>query len=122
VFLEQSHSNIRLGFADLLPLITETDSKKLIVPQNSAKKLFNSTANLKNSKKIALLGQKVVDSFAKDYELTSWRKIRVNGGKRQFGKIGVIEIEKKEIEIFAMPFPVNNSIKNKHEIYSTLVK
>lgn len=120
-FLTQIHSDYRLGFADLLPLIDETDSRKVNVPKGSAKELFETTPNLKNAKRIALLGQKVVDAFAKEYGLNNWKSLPKVGDKKQFGAIGEIEIEGMKIEIFAMPFPVNNSIEKKHEYYSKLL-
>ena len=122
VFLSQKHSELKLGFADLLPLIEETDSKKVKVPFDAAKKLFDSSPNLRHAERIALLGQKVVDSFAKEYNLIKWDKIKKGvDGKKQFGEIGKITIEKKTIKVYAMPFPVNNSIANKHEFYKTLL-
>lgn len=126
-FLTQIHSDYRLGFADLLPLIDETDSKKVKVPKGSAKELFETTPNLKSAKRIALLGQKVVDAFYKEYGLNikngikNWGGLTKVGDKKQFGSIGEIEIEGKKIEVFAMPFPVNNSIEKKHEFYSKLI-
>ncbi len=123
-FLTQNHSDYSLGFADLLPLIDETDSKKVKVPKGSVEELFRATPNLKNAKRIALLGQKVVDAFSKEYEsnLNKWDSIDKVGDKKQFGSIGKIEIEGNEIEVFAMPFPVNNSIEKKHEFYSKLLE
>jgi len=122
VFLCQKHSEIPLGFADLLPLIDETDSKKVKVHFGVARKLINSSPNLKHAKRIALLGQKVVDSFANEYGLTKWDKIQKDeDGKKQFGFIGEITNEKNNIRVYAMPFPVNNSIANKHKFYKKLL-
>jgi hypothetical protein len=117
VFKNQKYSKRRIGFADLLPLISETDSKKVKPEKGSAIKLLEEVPNICKAKKIGLLGQKVVDAFAKDYKLKKWSKIEVMAGERQFGKIGVIG----QIEVFAMPFPVNNNIANKHTFYKLLV-
>ena len=123
VFQQQKHSDFKLGFADLLPLITETDSKKVQIPDDAVCKLLKNTPHLKDTKRIALLGQKVVDSFARAHKgLIKWQNIPIIEGKRQFGKIGKIYIEEKEIELFAMPFPVNNNIENKHKYYNSLIK
>jgi hypothetical protein len=123
VFLEQKHSEFNIGFADLLPLESEKDSKKIKVKKGDAQSLFDSTPQLKKAKRIALLGQKVVDSFARDFNLKKWKDLEViNEGKRQFGIIGKIIIENNTIEIFAMPFPINNNIENKHQFYSKLIK
>lgn len=123
VFSSMKYSNKKLGFADLLPFISETDSKKVKVENGSAKNLFEAMDNLKSAKRIALLGQKVVDSFAKDFDLKKWEDLDVKNGVRFFGKIGEIKMDNNNsIEVFAMPFPVNNSIANKHEIYSILCK
>lgn len=124
IFFKKSHihTEFALGFADLLPLIKETDSKKVKVHFNAAKELFDSSPNLRHAKRIALLGQKVVDSFAKEYDLIKWNKIETGAdGKKQFGFIGKITIDNKNIEVYAMPFPVNNSIANKHEFYKKLL-
>jgi hypothetical protein len=123
IFLQQLHihSQFPLGFADLLPLINEKDSNKVKVPGNAAEELFRSSPNLKHTKKIALLGQKVVDSFAKEFDLTKWNEILISDdGKKQFGLIGEITIENNNIKVYAMPFPVNSSIANKHEFYRKL--
>jgi len=118
VFSEQKkYSKKKIGFADLLPLIHETDSKKVKPEKGSAIKLLEDVPNICKAKKIGLLGQKVVDAFAEDYKLTKWSKIEVIAGEKQFGKIGLIG----QIEIFAMPFPVNNKIANKHNFYKLLV-
>jgi len=64
-----------------------------------------------------------VDSFARDFNLKKWKDLEViNEGKRQFGIIGKIIIENNTKEIFAMPFPINNNIENKHQFYSKLIK
>jgi hypothetical protein len=117
VFCEQKHSTKKIGFADLLPLVYETDSKKVKPEKGSAIKLLKEVSSICKAKKIGLLGQKVVDAFANDYcKLTKWKDIKVINGERQFGKIGNID----NIEIYAMPFPVNNKIPQKHHIYKML--
>jgi hypothetical protein len=115
VFLEQKHSTKSIGFADLLPLVYETDSKKVKPEKGSAIKLLKEVPNICKAKKIGLLGQKVVDAFAKDYDLKKWAELKQNG-KTQFGKIGDIG----NIEIYAMPFPINNNIAEKHKFYKML--
>lgn len=121
-FQEQKHSNIRIGFTDLLPVI-ETDSKKVIVPPEAASFLIETAPNLKYAKRIALLGQKVVNSFSKDYAgLKSWEVIKRESNQNRFGEIGEIRIEDNIIEIYAMPFPINNNIKNKEVYYSKLIQ
>lgn len=120
-FLTQKYSDCRIGFADLLPLIDETDSKKVKVPKGSVEELFRTMPNLKKAKRIALLGQKVVDAFCKEYKLIKWKEIPKMGDKKLFGSIGKIEIAGNEIEIFAMPFPVSNNITEKHKFYSKLL-
>lgn len=120
VFGKQKHSEKRIGFADLLPLIYETDSNKVKVPKGCAKKLFNEVPNIAKAQKIGLMGEKVVKAFARDfareYGLKSWSKLEVVGKIRQFDSIGKIG----DTEIFAMPFPVNSNIPNKHEFYKKL--
>jgi len=124
VFQDGKHTKMRVGFADLLPLIIETDSKKVKVPRNAARDMLEKSKYLKDAKRLALLGQDVVDSFAKDFNnLKKWREIPLKNGERQFGLIGTIELAGNEIEVFAMPFPVNNSsVKDKHRFYQILTK
>ncbi|MGZ2369505.1 uracil-DNA glycosylase family protein [Ancylomarina sp. YFZ004] len=121
VFLEHKHSNLNVGFADLLPHIDETDSSKVKVEIGYAKQLAGKLAKHK-TKKVALLGQKVVDAFAREYpNLKNWRAIKTKDGKKKFGVIGSIKVDGHEMELWAMPFPVNNSIKNKHNDYRRLL-
>ena len=100
-----------------MPLIYETDSKKVKPEIGSASQLLKEVPSICKAKKIGLLGQKVVDAFAKDFGLKSWSKLKVINGLRQFGKIGDIA----NIEIYAMPFPVNNKIPQKHNYYKMLL-
>ena len=75
VFGEDKHlSNKRIGFADLIEDTFEKDSKKVKVPKGLAINLVNKLGDLR-VKKIALMGQKVVDAFHKDYpyEIPSWK-------------------------------------------------
>lgn len=116
VFGKQKHSEKRIGFADLLPLIYETDSNKVNVPKGSAIKLLNEVPNITKAQKIGLMGEKVVKAFASDFGLKSWSKLEVIGKIRQFDSIGKIG----NTEIYAMPFPVNNNIPNKHKFYKKL--
>lgn len=115
VFGEQKYSIKKIGFADLLPLVYETDSKKVKPEKGSAVKLLEEVPSIYKAKKIGLLGKKVVDAFAKDYDLKKWPKLKKDG-KTRFGKIGKIG----NIEVYAMPFPVNNNISEKHNIYKLL--
>jgi hypothetical protein len=122
VFEKQNHCKVKLGFADLLPFVDETNSRKVKVHKNAAKVLFEQNPNLKNAKKIALLGQKVVDGFALVFtNLKKWKDIEIIENKKQFGKIGSIEINNNSIEVYAMPFPINNSIPDKSDIYKKLL-
>lgn len=127
VFEKGNHSVLRVGFADLLPLESCTNSKNVKVPKDAAVRLFqsgdqNEIPNLKYTKKIALLGQKVVNAFAKDFNsLKKWEDLEVIDGVKQFGSIGIIEVGGNKIEVFAFPFPVNTSIPNKHEIYKKIL-
>jgi len=122
-FLDQKHSKKKFGFADLLPQVYETDSNKVKIPKDAVSHLLTTTPHLKETKKIALMGQKVVDAFARNFEgIKKWKNIPVIGSKRQFGCIGSIIFDGNEIELFAMPFPVNNNVKNKHEYYASLIQ
>ncbi len=122
-FLEQKHSKKKFGFADLLPKVSETDSNKVKIPKDAVNDLLKTTPHLKDTKKIALMGQKVVDAFARNFVgIKKWKNIPVIDGKRQFGCIGSIIFDGRKIELFAMPFPVNNNVKNKHECYASLIK
>jgi hypothetical protein len=122
-FFEQKHSKKKLGFADLLPQVSETDSNKVKIPKDAVNDLLKTTPHLKDTEKIALMGQKVVDAFARNFKgIKKWKNIPVIDGKRQFGCIGSINFDGSEIELFAMPFPVNNNVKNKHEYYASLIK
>ena len=121
VFLHQKHCNLKLGFADLLPLVTETNSKKVKVKKGAAREFLINTPNISESKKIALLGEKVVNAFARDFpNLRQWDSIKIDSDDK-FGKMGSIAIGNKCIEIFAMPFPINNCIPEKHNIYKRLL-
>lgn len=121
VFELNNFSSYKLGFADLLPFVKEKNSNKVKVHENAAKELVD-VLEIKEVKKIALLGQKVVDSFAREYEgIKSWSQIEIVNGLRQFGKIGEISLKMNTIEVFAVPFPVNNSIKDKYIYYENLL-
>jgi len=111
------------GFADLLPLVSEKFSKKVNIPLGSTIDLFKSSPNLQNAKKIVLMGQKVVDGFAQDYKsLKKWRDMPLNSnGSKSYGHIGNIVVNGNVIQVYAMPFPVNNNIKNKHIIYNSVL-
>jgi hypothetical protein len=121
VFLLQKSCNVKLGFADLLPFVTETDSKKVIVAKGTAIDFLINTPNIRDSRKIALLGKKVADAFVRDFpNLLSWEAIKIDSNDK-YGKIGTITIESNCIEVFAMPFPINNSIPEKYKIYKRLL-
>ena len=121
VFQFQECTNIRVGFADLLPLETEKKSNNVKIPKEAAKSLLNDCVNLQNTKKIALLGEKVVNAFAKEFNLNNWDDMKKKGSQNRFGKIGELIINNNTIKIFAMPFTINNSIKDKHEYYKKLI-
>ena len=59
----------------------------------------------------------MITTFSSLKSLKSWSKLKVINGLRQFGKIGDIA----NIEIYAMPFPVNNKIPQKHNYYKMLL-
>lgn len=112
----------RIGIADLLPTVVETNSSKVNVPKGSAKRLFTDHPPLNEAKKIVLLGQKVVEGFRSDYpHLTSWDRIPVINGVKDFGKIGEIKVGDHIIEVFAMPFPNGNNIPNKKDFYKKVL-
>ncbi len=67
------------------------------------------------------MGQKVADAFAKQYGLTKWENLPIVDGVKQFGSIGNITIDGQKIEIITVPFPVNNSIKDKPAIYKNAI-
>lgn len=114
VFRRGELSKVVLGIADLKPDIFETDSRKVKVIKGDAALLASDLAK-KKTKKIALMGQKVVDAFAKDFpNLRNW------SNKRDYGKIGEIDIEGHVMEVFALPFPVNNNVSNKPEYFKKL--
>ncbi len=118
VFGKSNYCKKKIGFADLLPLVYETDSKKVKPEIGSAIKLLKKVPSICKAKKIGLLGQKVVDAFVNDYpQLKKWKDLKLINGERQFGKIGDI----LNIEIYAMPFPVNNKIPQKHNFYKMLL-
>ena len=75
VFENQKFTNVRIGFADLLPLIDETNSNKVKIPVATASNFLINTTNIRNSSKIALLGQKVVNAFARDFKLKKWEEL-----------------------------------------------
>jgi hypothetical protein len=123
VFKKQKFSNIRLGFADLLPLVIETDSRNVNVTAGTANIFVKSHLQRNKVKKIALMGQKVVDGFCQDYpDLMSWNAIPMLNGEKDYGYIGNITFKNEIIRVYAMPFPVNNNISNKHIFYNRLLQ
>jgi len=122
VFKKQKHSILKIGFADLLPLLIETNSRNVTVEVGTANHLVKRHIRRNRVKKIALMGQKVVDGFNQDYtHLPSWNQIPIVAGERDFGFIGRIELSGHSIAVYAMPFPVNNSIRDKHIYYNRLL-
>ncbi len=121
-FEAQAHSDWKVGFADLLPLEDETDSSKVKIPVGAARHFTHHTQNIRTAKKLVLMGQKVVDTFAKEYELTRWENLPIVDGVKQYGSIGSIVIDGHVIEMIAVPFPVNNSIADKHAIYKAAIQ
>jgi len=122
VFKKQKYSNLTLGFADLLPLLIETDSRNVTVEAGTANHLIKRHLKRNRVKKIALMGQKVVDGFNQDFpHLLSWNAIPIAAGEKDFGLIGKINLSGHSIDVYAMPFPVNNSIRDKHIYYQRLL-
>lgn len=117
---QREHVNYRMGFADLVDNCYSKSSNDVIVPKGAAKKLASILINKHKVKVIALLGQKVVDSFASEFPkkkgigdgLFSWKQASEYGSC-----IGTIE----GVSIIKLPFPVNNSVPNKHIYYSKLI-
>lgn len=120
-FEEQKHSTWRVGFADMLPLVVETNSNKVVIPCHAARDFIENNENIKTAKKLVLMGQKVVDAFAKEFQLKKWNQLSIENGLKKFDTIGSIEINGQAIEIIAVPFPVNNSIKDKPSIYKNAI-
>jgi hypothetical protein len=115
-------TNWNIGIADLLPHIIETNSKNVKIPKGSATELFDSEPNLQNAQKIVLLGKKVTKGFSNDFPQLDNRDSLTNSkGIKDFGSIGTIEINGNKIEVYSMPFPVNNNIPNKHDIYKGII-
>jgi hypothetical protein len=117
---EHKHSDIRIGIADMLHDVIETNSREVKPDKGTAENFVRTELAGKKPKRIALLGHKVVDAFAADYNLAKWRDIETINGVKQYGKIGIIIIGGHVIEVFAVPFPINNNIKDKHLIYKKL--
>lgn len=112
------HTHLSIGIADLLPSVIESISKNVQVNKGAATDLFREHPGLKNSKKIVLLGQKVVDGFSLDFpNLKKWRDLPKIEGKKAFGEAQEIEIAGSKVKIFTLPFPNGNNIPNKHELY-----
>ncbi|MRT92077.1 uracil-DNA glycosylase family protein [Ancylomarina sp. 16SWW S1-10-2] len=122
----------KYGFADLVDDCYDSKSNNVTIPAGAVEKLVAKLAEHK-TKKIALMGQKVTDAFFKAYPEKikgRWRElgsIKIKEGKHRektkkiFGQIGSIRINKHEMKIYAMPFPVNSSIPDKHKDYSKLL-
>lgn len=122
VFEEHKHSKLKLGFADLLPHIDEKESRNVKVGIGYARALAEQLVHHK-TKRVALMGQKVVDAFTKEFpNLKKWKNLPMVGNKKVFGCIGTITINGHEMEIFAMPFPVNNNIPNKADDFKKLLQ
>jgi hypothetical protein len=116
IYVRKIGTDYNMEHLDLLPHIIETDSN-LVNPTIKDVYVFIEKIKCNPPKVIALMGQKVVDAFHKAYpELKSWKKM-----KGKFGQIGELNIDGVLVPVFKLPFPVNNSIPNKHEHYK-LVK
>jgi hypothetical protein len=121
---ENKHTvnNLKIGIADLLPFVVETDSKKVKTKKGDAEELFKLNPQLRSAQKIVLLGQKVVDGFRKYFpHLKSWAELKNSNGERDFGCIGSIKMGSHEIKVYGMPFPSTNNIPDKHTIYSKIM-
>lgn len=118
---DYKHSHIRIGIADMMHDVIETDSRKVKPPKGTAENFVLTELAGKKPRRIALMGHKVVDAFAADYDLPKWRDIKTINGVKQYGRIGEIVVGDHIIEVFAVPFPINNNIKDKHEIYKKLL-
>jgi len=115
-------NKMRIGIADLLPNTVETDSKKVKVEKNNVRELFELNPQLKNAKKIVLLGEKVVNGFHLYFpSLKNWREIEIIDGTRDYGEIGTITIDNMVVRCYAMPFPTNNNIPEKPKFYSRIL-
>jgi hypothetical protein len=115
-------TNWNIGIADLLPHVIETNSKNVKIPNGSATELFDSEPNLQNAKKIVLLGKNVTEGFRRDFpQLESWDSLSNSTGIKDFGSIGTIEMNGNKIKVYSMPFPVNNNIPAKHDIYKGII-
>ena len=117
-----TNGNLRIGIADLLPFVVETDSKKVNVKKHNAMNLFEINPQLKTAKKLVLLGEKVVNGFHSDFPtLTKWRDIKIVNDIRDYGEIGTITVDNMSIKCYAMPFPTNNNIPEKPKFYSRIL-
>jgi hypothetical protein len=118
VFKLGNLSTMRLGFADLLPYVVETDSSK-VKPTSADVRILSKKLAEHRTKRVALMGQKVVDAFAKEFsDLPKWKNIR----KKDFGFIGKIKVEYQSMEVFAMPFPGTSSIPNRYLAFKKLLE
>lgn len=120
VLLSSKYSDYRIGYTDVMPHIIETDSSKVNIEQDYVRKLIKTITDYK-VKKIALLGQKVIDSFAKEITtIKTWKAMKAEGENR-FGKIGFIKDDNQRIEVYGLPFPTRSSLIEKHLHYRKLI-
>jgi hypothetical protein len=116
-------SDIIIGFTDLINEVN-TDSTKVQKPSKEhIEELIVKAKNCK-VKNICLLGDKVIDGFIDNYNhkglSKKWEELKnekADGSKFHiYGKIGEIEINKKTVYIFGMPFPTTVPIPNVDKI------
>jgi hypothetical protein len=110
------HVNYSMGFADLVEDCYEKNSKNVKILKGTAIHLAENLIRNHHAKKIVLMGQKVVDAFAKDFPkgtILKWKN-----EKAQYGScIGTIEIDNCTAAVYKVPFPVNNNIEDRHLYY-----
>lgn len=116
---------LTLGFADLLPFTVETDSRNVHIPTNAVSDFFALNPHAKDVKRMGLMGEKVVNAFAHALNLKTWNALPINPatGEKSFGKIGEISFRQNHeyCVFYALPFPVNTAIKEKHIYYKLLL-
>jgi hypothetical protein len=110
------HVNYSMGFADLVEDCFEKNSKNVKIPKGKAIQLAENLIRNHHTKKIVLMGKKVVDAFAKDFPKGTILKWKDENAK--YGScIGTIEIDNCTAAVYKVPFPVNNNVEDRHLYY-----